>query len=124
MYMEPKVINELLPLIRHYGMNVFFITNTPAALPDSVFRLIDNLIMTRILNKKDIEQVKTCGLTDGDTIQGFATTLKKYHALLLSGQSGATSGFPLVFKVRDFGLPPSGVTKSMWEAMKLAEEEE
>ena len=123
MYMEPRVINELLPLIRHFGMNVFFITNTPAALPDSVFRLIDNLIMTRILNRKDIDQVKTCGLTDGDTIQGFATTLKKYHALLLSGQSGATSGFPLVFKVRDFGLPPSGVTKSMWQAMLDAEEE-
>ena len=99
-------------------MNVFFITNTPAALPDSVFRLIDNLIMTRILNKRDIDQVKNCGLTDANTIQGFASNLKEYHALLLSGQKGATKNFPLVFRVRDFKLPASGETRSMWDEIK------
>lgn len=118
MYMEMQKINELLPLIRHFGMNVFFMTNTPGALPDSVFRLIDNLIMTRILNKKDIDQVKNCGLTDADTIEGFAKSLDKYYALLLSAQDGATKNFPLVFKVRDFGLPKSGETRSMWKVLK------
>jgi hypothetical protein len=118
MYMEIRVINELLPLIRHYGMNVFFVTNTPGALPDSVFRLVDNLIMTRMLNKRDIDQVKNCGLTDAETITSFARNLREYHALLLSGINGATKNFPLVFKVRDFGLPTSGETRSMWMAMK------
>jgi len=118
MYMEPKVIDELLPLIRHHGMNVFFITNTPGALPDSVFRLMDNLIMARMLNKRDIDQVKNCGLTDADTIEGFARNLAEHHALLLSGKSGATKGFPLVFHVRDFGLPVSGETRSMWQALR------
>lgn len=117
MYMEPKVIDELLPLIRHYGMNVFFITNTPGALPNSVFRLMDNLIMTRMLNKHDIDQVKNCGLTDAETIEGFASNLREYYALLLSGINGATNNFPLVFHVRDFELPVSGETRSMWNAM-------
>jgi len=118
MYMEPRVIDELIPLIRHYGMNLFFITNTPGALPDSVFRLVDNLIMTKMLNKKDIDQVKNCGLTDQETIEGFARDLPKYHALFLSGIEGSTSNFPLIFRVRDFGLPETGITRSMWQAMK------
>lgn len=118
MYMEIRVINDLLPLIRHYGMNVFFVTNTPGALPDSVFRLVDNLVMTRMLNRRDIDQVKNCGLTDAETITGFARNLREYHALLLSGINGATKNFPLVFKVRDFGLPASGESRSMWMAMK------
>jgi hypothetical protein len=99
-------------------MNLFFITNTPGALPDSVFRLVDNLIMTKMLNKKDIDQVKNCGLTDQETIEGFARDLPKYHALFLSGIEGSTSNFPLIFKVRDFGLPKTGITRSMWQAMK------
>ena len=123
MYMEPKVINELLPLIRHHGMNVFFITNSPGALPDSVFRLMDNLIMTRMLNKQDIDQVKNCGLTDAETIEGFASNLREHYALLLSGISGATKNFPLVFHVRD-GLPVSGETRSMWDAMMNARQHE
>jgi len=49
MYMDEQDINELIPLIRHLGMNLFFITNTPGNLPDSVFRLLDNLFMNRIL---------------------------------------------------------------------------
>ncbi len=118
MYMEPKVIDELLPLIRHHGMNVFFITNTPGALPDSVFRLMDNLVMTRMLNRQDIDQVKNCGLTDSETIEGFASNLREYHALLLSSLGGATNNFPLVFHVRDFGLPKSGETRSMWNALR------
>lgn len=120
MYMEPKVINDLLPLIRHHGMNVFFITNTPGELPDSVFRLMDNVIMTRMLNKRDIDQVKNCGLTDVETIEGFARSMREHHALLLSGIAGAIQNFPLVFHVRDFGLPKSGETRSMWEALKEA----
>ena len=122
MYMEDKVIDDLLPLIRHHGMNVFFITNTPGALPDSVFRLMDNLLMARMLNKRDIDQVKNCGLTDSETIEGFARNLGEHHALLLSGKNGATSGFPLVFHVRDFGLPASGETRSMWQALRAARE--
>jgi Helicase HerA, central domain len=122
MYMEPRVIDELIPLIRHYGMNLFFITNTPGALPDSVFRLVDNLIMTQMLNSKDIDQVKNCGLTDQETIKGFARDLPKYHALFLSGIEGATKNFPLVFKVHDFGLPKTGVTRSMWQVMKAHKE--
>lgn len=119
MYMEIQKINELLPLIRHFGMNVFFMTNTPGALPDSVFRLIDNLVMTRILNKKDIDQVKNCGLTDADTIEGFAKSLDKYYALLLSSQDSSTKNFPLVFKVRPFKeLPESGETRSMWKVFE------
>ena len=118
--MEPKVINELLPLIRHHGMNVFFITNSPGALPDSVFRLMDNVIMTRMLNKQDIDQVKHCDLTDAETIEGFASNLHKHHALLLSGSEGTTNNFPLVFHVRDFGLPVSGESRSMWDAMMNA----
>lgn len=118
MYMEPRVIDDLVPLIRHYGMNLFFITNTPGALPDSVFRLVDNLLMTKMLNKRDIDQVKNCGLADAETIEGFARDLPKYHALFLSGIEGSTKNFPLVFKVRDFKLPKTGVTRSMWQAMK------
>ncbi|MGI8638339.1 MAG: hypothetical protein ACR2MG_00065 [Pyrinomonadaceae bacterium] len=124
MYMEMQKINELLPLIRHFGMNVFFMTNTPGALPDSVFRLIDNLIMTRIVNKKDIDQVKNCGLTDADTIEGFAKSLDRHYALLLSAQDGSTKNFPLVFKVRDFGLPVSGETRSMWKVLRDVAEQQ
>jgi uncharacterized protein DUF87 len=118
MYMEDRNINELVPIIRHIGINVFFITNTPGALPDSVFRLIDSLIMTRLINRKDIDRLADCGLTDKETIVGFAQNLRDRHALFLSVKNGATRNFPLVFKVRDFGLPTSGQTRSQWEAMR------
>lgn len=127
MYMDAGYIDELIPLIRHLGMNLFFVTNTPSALPDSVFRLVDNVIMTRMVNKKDIDKVIGCGLTDKKTIEGFAKDLPRYHNLFLSANNGATKNFPLVFKVRDFtasqaeggeDLPKSGVTRSMWEVIK------
>ena len=117
MYMDEKDINEVIPLIRHLGMNLFFVTNTPGELPDSVFRLADNLIMTRLVNESDMRKVATCGLADAETIDGFARDLPKHHALLLSGKEGATQNFPLVFHVRDFGLPPSGVSRSMWATL-------
>jgi hypothetical protein len=119
MYMDERDIDELIPLIRHIGINVFFVTNTPGALPDSIFRLLDNLIMTRMVNRRDIDRVADCGLVDKETIVGFAKNLKDHHALFLSAKDGATQGFPLVMNVRDFGLPKSGQTRSQWEAMKL-----
>jgi hypothetical protein len=125
MYMDTDYIDELIPLIRHLGMNLFFITNTPGALPDSVFRLVDNLIMSRMINKKDIDKVVDCGLADRKTIEGFARDLKEYHSLFLSARKKATNNFPLVFNVRDFtadqpdgeGLKESGVTRSMWQVI-------
>ncbi|MFM6205511.1 hypothetical protein, partial [Planktothrix sp.] len=78
-------------------------------------------------NKKDIDKVIGCGLTDKRTIEGFAKDLPRYHNLFLSANNGATKNFPLVFKVRDFttsqaeggeDLPKSGVTRSMWEIIK------
>ncbi|MCC3419329.1 MAG: ATP-binding protein [Microcoleus sp. PH2017_29_MFU_D_A] len=126
MYMDEGYIDELIPLIRHLGMNLFFVTNTPGALPDSVFRLVDNVIMTRMVNQQDINKVISCGLADKKTIEGFARDLPKYHNLFLSTTNGATNNFPLVFLVRDFtapveeggeGLPKSGITRSMWEVI-------
>jgi hypothetical protein len=117
MYMDEQDINELIPLIRHLGMNLFFITNTPGNLPDSVFRLLDNLFMNRMLNEADIKRVVSCGLADKETIESFAPELPEFHALILSAKDGVTRNFPLVFKVRDFGLPLSGVTRSMWRAL-------
>jgi hypothetical protein len=116
MYMDNRDINELIPLIRHLGMNLFFVTNTPGELPDSVFRLLDNLIMTRMVNEADIRRVAACGLVDRETIEDFATVLPEYHALLLSAREGVTRNFPLVFKVRDFQLPRSGETRS-WRVL-------
>jgi hypothetical protein len=118
MYMEDDDIDNLIPVIRHIGPNLFFITNTPGALPDSVIRLVDNLVLTRLINHKDVARVQDCGLADNDTISGFARDLPPRKALLLSGLSGCTQGFPLVFDVRDFGLPVSGITRSMWKALE------
>lgn len=117
MYMDEKDINEFIPIIRHLGMNLFFITNTPGELPDSVFRLLDNLIMTRMLNDADIKCVAKCGLADKETIEGFAPEIPEHHALILSAKDGITKTFPLIFEVRDFGFPASGVTRSMWHAL-------
>ena len=117
MYMDKEFINRLIPVIRHLGMNLFFVTNTPGELPDSVFRLLDNLIMTRMVNDADINRVGTCGLSDSDTINSFAPELPEHHALILSAKDGVTNNFPLVFNVRDFELPKSGVTRSMWKAL-------
>ena len=124
MYMESRDIDDLIPIIRHIGINVCFVTNTPGALPDSVFRLLDNLIMTRMVNRRDIDRVADCGLTDKETIVGFANNLKEHHALFLSAKDGATKNFPLVFHVRDFGLPKSGETRSQWKAMSLAKKKQ
>ncbi len=118
MYMDERDINDIIPLIRHLGMNLFFVTNTPGELPDSVFRLADNLIMTRLLNESDMRKVAMCGLADTETISGFARDLPTHHALLLSGKEGTTRNFPLVFHVRDFELPPSGVSRSMWAELR------
>jgi hypothetical protein len=118
MYMDDTDIDSLVPIIRHIGPNLFFVTNTPDALPDSVIRLIDNLILTRLINSKDVSRVQACGLTDSETLARFAGDLPVHHALLLSGLEGCTQGFPLVFHVRDFGLPMSGKTRSVWRALE------
>ena len=119
MYMDEKDINDLIPVIRHLGMNLFFITNTPGNLPESVFRLLDNLIMSKIVNVGDIRRVEACGLVDNETIECFAPQLPEHHALILSSKDGITKTFPLVFKVDEFpNLPKSGVTRSMWEAIE------
>jgi hypothetical protein len=123
-YMDTRDIDDLVPLIRHIGINVFFVTNTPGELPDSVFRLLDNLIMTRMVNRKDIDRLADCGLTDKETIVGFAQNLKEHHALFLSGKEGATKNFPLVFHVRDFGLEKSGQTRSQWDAMLKSQQQQ
>jgi hypothetical protein len=118
MYMDHRDINELIPVIRHLGMNLFFITNTPGELPDSVFRLVDNVIMTRMLNEADIQRIVRCGLADRETIVGFAPEIPERHALVLSAKNGITQTFPLIFEVRDFGHPLSGVTRSMWHKLE------
>lgn len=119
MYMDEQTINDLIPVIRHLGMNLFFVTNTPGELPDSVFRLLDNLFLTRMVNEDDIGRISGCGLTDKETINDFAPQIPQYHALILSSSSGVTSNFPLLFKVDPFEhLPSSGVTRSMWEALE------
>jgi hypothetical protein len=120
MYMDHRDINELIPLIRHLGMNLFFITNTPGELPDSVFRLVDNVIMTRMLNGADIQRIVRCGLADKETIEDFAPEIPERHALILSAKDGITKTFPLIFQVRDFQHPPSGVTRSMWSKLDTA----
>lgn len=74
--------------------------------------------MTRLLNESDMRKVAMCGLADSETISGFARDLPKHYALLLSGTEGATRNFPLVFHVRDFGLPLSGVSRSMWVELR------
>ena len=117
MYMEPSAINELVPVVRHVGMNLFFVTNTPGALPDSVFRLADNVFLTRMLNKSDIERVKSCGLADGESIEGFAKNLPDRHVLILSGRERVTNQFPLIVRVNNFGFD-SGTTRSMWQALE------
>lgn len=122
MYMDESDIDALIPIVRHIGPNLFFITNTPDALPDSVIRLVDNVILTRLINSKDVSRVQACGLTDAETLAGFARDLPEYHALLLSGLEGCTQGFPLVFQVHDFGLPASGRTRSIWRALETAKE--
>jgi hypothetical protein len=121
MYMEPNDINDLVPVVRHVGMNLFFVTNTPGALPDSVFRLADNVFLTRVLNKKDIDQVKNCGLADGESIESFARNLPDRHVLVLGGRDRVGNQFPLVVSVRDFGFK-SGSTRSMWVALRMKRE--
>lgn len=119
MYMDDQTINDLIPVIRHLGMNLFFVTNTPGELPNSVFRLLDNLFMTRMVNEDDINRIAGCGLTDKETIKDFAPQIPKYHSLILSSTSGVTSNFPLLFQVDSFShLPGSGETRSMWEALE------
>lgn len=118
MYMDDSDIDALVPVIRHIGPNLFFVTNTPDALPDSVIRLVDNLVLTRLINSKDVNRIQACGLTDSETLESFARDLPKHYALLLSGLEGSTNGFPLVFHVRDFGLPVSGATRSVWKALE------
>ncbi|WP_161569233.1 ATP-binding protein [Candidatus Oscillochloris fontis] len=119
MYMDDQTINDLIPVIRHLGMNLFFVTNTPGELPDSVFRLLDNLFLTRMVNEDDIGHIAGCGLTDKDTIKDFAPQIPKYHALALSSTSGVTSNFPFLFEVDPFKhLPSSGETRSMWEVLE------
>jgi hypothetical protein len=119
MYMDDQTINDLIPVIRHLGMNLFFVTNTPGELPDSVFRLLDNLFLTRMVNEDDVGRIAGCGLTDKETIKDFAPQIPKYHALALSSTTGVTSNFPLLFQVDPFQhLPSSGETRSMWEVLE------
>lgn len=116
-YMTSDELNALLPVIRHVGMVAWYVTNSPSKLPDVIFRLADNILVTQLLNTGDIARIAESGLADQYTIQEFAQGMRRHHALLLSGASGATQGFPLVFSVRDFGLPASGVTRSQWAVM-------
>lgn len=116
-YLPEAEINQLCTVIRHIGVTLWFLSNTPSMLPNAVLRLADNIFVTPMPSDEDIHYVVASGLADRETVTAFARNMPDHHVLLLSAKSGASSNFPLVIKVPDFGLPISGRTRSQWEAL-------
>jgi DNA helicase HerA-like ATPase len=113
-YTSPEEILNLITRGRHLGLTTFFITNTPAQLPEVVFRQIDNMICTGLGHSGDLRTVAKSALSDEETLQSLAVGLRMTEALIV-GQS--TAGFPLVVEIGALpeGFPATGFTRSYWD---------
>jgi DNA helicase HerA-like ATPase len=119
-YASPEEILSLITRGRHLGLTTFFITNTPAQLPEVVFRQIDNLICTGLGHSGDLRTVAKSALADEDTLQSLAVGLRKPEALVVGAITG---GFPVVFEVDTLpeGFPATGFTRSFWDGSRAGE---
>jgi hypothetical protein len=113
-YTSPEEILNLITRGRHLGLTTFFITNTPAQLPEVVFRQIDNMVCTGLGHSGDLRTVAKSALSDEDTLQSLAVGLRMTEALIVGR---LTAGFPLVVEINALpdGFPATGFTRSFWD---------
>jgi uncharacterized protein len=121
-YTSPEEILNLITRGRHLGLTTFFITNTPAQLPEVVFRQIDNMICTGLGHSGDLRTVAKSALSDEETLQSLAVGLRMTEALTVGRM---TAGFPLVVDINPLpdGFPETGVTRSYWDQAGSDDEE-
>jgi uncharacterized protein DUF87 len=114
-YASPEEILNLITRGRHLGLTVFFVTNSPAELPEVVFRQVDNLIVTGLSHSADLRTIGKCSLSEEDTLQSLAVALGPTQALVVGR---ITANFPLVVEVLPLpeGFPATGATRSFWAA--------
>jgi hypothetical protein len=112
-YASPQEILNLITRGRHLGLTTFFITNTPGELPEVIFRQLDNLIVTGLAHSADLRTIGKCSLSDEDTLQSLAVSLRPTQALIVGRLTG---NFPLVVEIESLPqtFPPTGVTRSFW----------
>ncbi|PMB09052.1 hypothetical protein CEN49_07810 [Fischerella thermalis CCMEE 5273] len=116
MYIEKSAIENFATRGRHIGIRMFFMTNTPDALPEMIFRQLDNLFLLHLTHKSDIRHVSKSSFTDEETVENIATRMPHQHLMIIGS---ITNNYPLVVKGSALpdGTPETGVTRSLWEGL-------
>jgi len=113
-YLSDDAVIDIITRARHVGISSVFATNTPARLPQDVFRQLDTLWLTLLRHDDDIRAVGKTAYADAETVESLVQRLPRHHALVVGA---ATDGYPLVVSVDPLPdhIPPTGVTKSAWD---------
>ncbi|MBS2773168.1 DUF87 domain-containing protein [Anoxybacillus rupiensis] len=116
-YIDEKAIVDFATRGRHIGIRMFFMTNTPDALPEMIFRQLDNLFLLRLTHKNDIKHVSLSSFTDEETVKSITTRMPDRHLMVIGN---ITNNYPLVVQGNDLpdGTPATGVTRPLWEGIK------
>src|SRR5204863_118587 len=90
-----------------------FMTNTPAALPEVIFRQLDNLIVTGLTHSSDLRLIAKTALSDEETLESLAVGLGSTEAMVVGRLTGK---FPMVLDVDPLpeGYPTTGATRTFW----------
>jgi uncharacterized protein len=114
LYVSYEAIVNIITRGRHIGISSIFASNTPQALPEAIFRQLDNLFLLGLNHEEDIASVSKISFAQPETIGSIATRLAERQALVV-GQ--LIERFPLVVSIDPLpeGVPSSGRTRSTWE---------
>jgi uncharacterized protein len=118
MYIDQNAIIDFATRGRHIGIRMFFVTNTPDALPELIFRQLDNLFLLHLTHSSDIKNVSKSSFTDEDTVKNIATRMPLHHLMIIGN---ITNNYPLVVKGTD--LPENapkttGATRNVWKGLE------
>lgn len=116
-YIDTDAIVDFTTRGRHIGTRMFFMTNTPDALPEMVFRQLDNLFLLRLTHTTDIKHVSKSSFTDEETVTNFATRMPRHHLLIIGN---ITNNYPLVAQGSPLPIDvKTGATRPLWEHLEI-----
>lgn len=118
LYLGETHWDDLITRMRHYGVFPIFVTNQPDAVPETVYRQLDNLFLFNTNSERDLERISAYLGLDGESTAAIARSLPKGCCLTLGL---ASHGLPVVSRVRALEVEAGGATRSFlaWQQKAL-----
>ncbi|MER3601515.1 MAG: hypothetical protein C4339_02225 [Nitrososphaerota archaeon] len=109
LYLGETHWDDLITRMRHYGIFPIFVTNQPDAVPETVYRQLDNLFLFNVNSERDVERISACLGLDAQSTAAIAKGLPMGHCLIVGL---ASHGLPVVSRIRSLGAEAGGATRS------------